>query len=285
MPASSATSPSPSTISPTRCPMLYARRDDTALPARLAAEPAAQDRGRGHPGVLHGHAGRRARARPLGLSPLGQLPLGGRPWPRPARSREEAEKRARPRCARRARRARAHARRARVRTPKELAATEVIALPSRRRRPRCAAAARSDAPEDYALPVWAGEIPLGLRAGTPVTDPVHADARCVTVVAPAMPDYRGDRRPHSSSGGAWRWELICSDSARALARRVCRRSRSILVVQSAVSQRVGGGLVALARLRRGQGGLAAHLLGALGHLARRAPPRGAPRARPSRART
>jgi uncharacterized protein len=37
-----------------------------------------------------------------------------------------------------------------------------------------------DAPEDYELAVWAGEIPLGVRAGTPVADP-----RCTV----AAPDY------------------------------------------------------------------------------------------------
>jgi nitroimidazol reductase NimA-like FMN-containing flavoprotein (pyridoxamine 5'-phosphate oxidase superfamily) len=63
---------------------------------------------------------------------------------------------------------------------KELAATEVIALGLQEASAKSRSGGPADAPDDYELPVWAGEIPLGLRAGTPVTDP-----RCT--VAP--PDY------------------------------------------------------------------------------------------------
>ena len=38
----------------------------------------------------------------------------------------------------------------------------------------------ADASEDYALPVWAGELPLALTAGEPVPDP-----RC----SEEAPDY------------------------------------------------------------------------------------------------
>jgi uncharacterized protein len=63
---------------------------------------------------------------------------------------------------------------------KELAATEVIALGLEEASAKSRSGGPVDAPEDYELPVWAGEIPLGLRAGPPVTDP-----RCT--VSP--PDY------------------------------------------------------------------------------------------------
>jgi nitroimidazol reductase NimA-like FMN-containing flavoprotein (pyridoxamine 5'-phosphate oxidase superfamily) len=63
---------------------------------------------------------------------------------------------------------------------KELAATEVIALGLEEASTKIRTGGPVDAPEDYKLPVWAGEIPLGLRAGTPVTDP-----RCTV----AAPDY------------------------------------------------------------------------------------------------
>ena len=54
---------------------------------------------------------------------------------------------------------------------KELAATEVLALGLDEASAKFRTGGPADAPDDYELPVWAGEIPLGLRAGTPVTDP------------------------------------------------------------------------------------------------------------------
>jgi len=73
--------------------------------------------------------------------------------------------------------------------PRELKATEVVAL----RLDEASAKARTgppvDAREDYALPVWAGEIPLRLAAGDPLPDD-----RCT---AP-LPDYL--RRRHRLRG-------------------------------------------------------------------------------------
>jgi hypothetical protein len=65
-------------------------------------------------------------------------------------------------------------------SPKELAATEVIALGLDEASAKLRSGGPADAPEDYALDVWAGEVPLALRAGTPVPD-----ARCTT----AVPEY------------------------------------------------------------------------------------------------
>ncbi|MGH2718678.1 MAG: pyridoxamine 5'-phosphate oxidase family protein, partial [Actinomycetota bacterium] len=52
--------------------------------------------------------------------------------------------------------------------PQELAATMVVTLPLE----HCSAKVRTGGPtdneEDLALPVWTGEVPLRLRAGTPV---------------------------------------------------------------------------------------------------------------------
>ena len=62
----------------------------------------------------------------------------------------------------------------------ELKATEVVALALEEASAKIRTGGPVDAPEDYALPVWAGEIPLGLVAGTPV-----ADARCDV----PMPEY------------------------------------------------------------------------------------------------
>lgn len=53
---------------------------------------------------------------------------------------------------------------------KELAATEVLALELDEASAKLRSGGPVDAPEDYALPVWAGEIPLRLSAGVPVPD-------------------------------------------------------------------------------------------------------------------
>jgi uncharacterized protein len=63
---------------------------------------------------------------------------------------------------------------------KELKATEVIVLPIREASAKIRTGPPLDAADDYALPVWAGEVPLVMRAGEPV-----ADDRCE---AP-LPDY------------------------------------------------------------------------------------------------
>lgn len=62
----------------------------------------------------------------------------------------------------------------------ELKATEVIALPIDEASAKARVGGPVDAPEDYALPVWAGEVPLRLTAGSPMPD-----GRCEVPV----PDY------------------------------------------------------------------------------------------------
>lgn len=77
---------------------------------------------------------------------------------------------------------------AREPSAQELKATEVVAL----RLDEASAKARTgppiDAPEDYELSVWAGEIPLQLTPGVPVPD-----ERCT---AP-LPDYLRDDHGHA----------------------------------------------------------------------------------------
>ncbi|MBE9157343.1 pyridoxamine 5'-phosphate oxidase family protein [Nodosilinea sp. LEGE 06152] len=60
-----------------------------------------------------------------------------------------------------------------VRPPnrQELAGTLVLALPIAEASAKVRTGPPIDAAEDYALPVWAGEIPLKLTAAAPVTDP------------------------------------------------------------------------------------------------------------------
>ena len=72
---------------------------------------------------------------------------------------------------------------AEVRWPneQELAATSVVAVPLAEASAKVRTGPPLDDEEDYALPVWAGELPLSLATGTPVPDPrLHAD-----VTAPA----------------------------------------------------------------------------------------------------
>jgi hypothetical protein len=64
----------------------------------------------------------------------------------------------------------------------ELKATEVVALRLDEASAKVRTGPPVDAPEDYALPVWAGEIPLHLAAGDPLPDD-----RCT---AP-LPEYLG----------------------------------------------------------------------------------------------
>jgi nitroimidazol reductase NimA-like FMN-containing flavoprotein (pyridoxamine 5'-phosphate oxidase superfamily) len=52
----------------------------------------------------------------------------------------------------------------------ELAATEVLALELDEASAKLRRGGPVDAPEDYALPVWAGVIPLHVTAGSPVRD-------------------------------------------------------------------------------------------------------------------
>jgi nitroimidazol reductase NimA-like FMN-containing flavoprotein (pyridoxamine 5'-phosphate oxidase superfamily) len=53
----------------------------------------------------------------------------------------------------------------------ELAATSVVALPLNEASAKVRTGPPVDAPEDYALPVWAGEIPLVLSPLAPISDP------------------------------------------------------------------------------------------------------------------
>jgi nitroimidazol reductase NimA-like FMN-containing flavoprotein (pyridoxamine 5'-phosphate oxidase superfamily) len=54
---------------------------------------------------------------------------------------------------------------------KELAATTVVAIPLREASAKVRTGGPKDAEADYALPVWAGVVPLALRADAPVDDP------------------------------------------------------------------------------------------------------------------
>jgi uncharacterized protein len=62
----------------------------------------------------------------------------------------------------------------------ELKATEVVRLPLREVSAKVRTGPPVDAKADYALPAWAGEVPLVLAAGAPIPDD-----RC----AAALPDY------------------------------------------------------------------------------------------------
>jgi uncharacterized protein len=55
-------------------------------------------------------------------------------------------------------------------SPQELTGTLVLALPITEASAKVRTGPPVDAPEDYALPVWAGEIPLRLTADAAVTD-------------------------------------------------------------------------------------------------------------------
>lgn len=59
-----------------------------------------------------------------------------------------------------------------VRAPnaEELARTAVVALPLSEASAKVRAGGPNDDEDDYALPVWAGVVPFGPRAGTPVDD-------------------------------------------------------------------------------------------------------------------
>jgi nitroimidazol reductase NimA-like FMN-containing flavoprotein (pyridoxamine 5'-phosphate oxidase superfamily) len=77
-------------------------------------------------------------------------------------------------------------------TRKELAETSVLALPLREVSVKARSGGAIDEPEDYALPHWAGVVPLRLVAGEPEPD--------AGVTTPA-PDYLpGVQRSDSSAG-------------------------------------------------------------------------------------
>jgi hypothetical protein len=82
---------------------------------------------------------------------------------------------------------------AEVRAPneQELRATLVLALPLDETSVKVRSGPPVDAEEDYALPIWAGVVPLALQAGTPQPDPRLAPDM-------AMPAHvAGYRRPAS----------------------------------------------------------------------------------------
>jgi nitroimidazol reductase NimA-like FMN-containing flavoprotein (pyridoxamine 5'-phosphate oxidase superfamily) len=71
----------------------------------------------------------------------------------------------------------------------ELAATEVIALEIEEASAKIRTGPPVDAPADYALPAWAGELPLRLTAAEPIPDP-----RCAVPVPDYVSSYaRADR--------------------------------------------------------------------------------------------
>jgi hypothetical protein len=52
-----------------------------------------------------------------------------------------------------------------------MAATSVLALPLREASVKIRTGAPSDEPEDYAMDVWAGVVPVTVAFGEPVADP------------------------------------------------------------------------------------------------------------------
>ena len=81
-----------------------------------------------------------------------------------------------------------------VRPPSEneLRATRVVTLPLDEASAKVRTGPPKDDEADYALPVWAGEIPLGLRPGPPVADPRLAPG---IVVPPEVASWRRPGRP------------------------------------------------------------------------------------------
>lgn len=55
-------------------------------------------------------------------------------------------------------------------TPQELKATRVLALPVEEASAKVRSGAPIDDEEDYALPVWAGVVPIATQIGTPIRD-------------------------------------------------------------------------------------------------------------------
>jgi len=74
-------------------------------------------------------------------------------------------------------------------TEQELKATTVLSLPLAEASAKIRTGPPKDDQDDYVIPVWAGELPLVVRPGTPLADPKMSTAKPV-------PDYvvRYDRR-------------------------------------------------------------------------------------------
>jgi uncharacterized protein len=60
---------------------------------------------------------------------------------------------------------------ARQPTPQEVKGTTVLAFPIEEGAAKIRSGEPHDNAEDYALPVWAGQLPLKLTAGVPIPDP------------------------------------------------------------------------------------------------------------------
>ena len=72
---------------------------------------------------------------------------------------------------------------------KELKATEVVSMTLDEASAKVRTGGPVDAPEDYALPTWAGELPLGMAVGRPI-----ADDRCSEPIPSYVHRYQ---RPHA----------------------------------------------------------------------------------------
>lgn len=75
---------------------------------------------------------------------------------------------------------------ARAPNEKELAATSVLALSIDEASAKVSAGPPADDDEDYALPIWAGVVPLAERAGEPIADARLADGIPVPASAAAF---------------------------------------------------------------------------------------------------
>ena len=78
---------------------------------------------------------------------------------------------------------------ARAPSRQELKATAVVAMAIEEASAKARSGPPIDAAEDYALPVWAGELPLAVAAGAPVADP-----RCSVSEPPAYVEGWSRRR-------------------------------------------------------------------------------------------
>jgi nitroimidazol reductase NimA-like FMN-containing flavoprotein (pyridoxamine 5'-phosphate oxidase superfamily) len=84
--------------------------------------------------------------------------------------------------------------------PKELAATSVLGLPITEASAKVRIGGPVDDEEDYALAVWAGNIPVRLAAGAPIPDERLRPGIAISpsVAAYRLPGERGDRNGTSS---------------------------------------------------------------------------------------
>jgi nitroimidazol reductase NimA-like FMN-containing flavoprotein (pyridoxamine 5'-phosphate oxidase superfamily) len=87
-------------------------------------------------------------------------------------------------------------------TPAELRATAVVAIPIESASAKMRTGQPVDDEADYALPVWAGVLPLELRAGQPVADPRLADGieAPETLLDYTRPQPRPDQKGEDSHG-------------------------------------------------------------------------------------